>query len=181
MKRILIVDDEPEITSNLTKVLMDHGIEAVDAYNDPLVALENFRAGEYSLLLADIPMSKIDGFKLYQEMKRKDNNIRAFFLTALNVNYEVLSDLFSAGGIDVNDESIAAILADTGGRFIRKPIQSHELVTRVKNELRIKRICKVCGWDMDETDPEILAFLHSDCWKEYRKAGLSDPMPENTW
>jgi len=42
-----------------------------------------------------------------------------------------------------------------------------------------KRICKYCGWDMDESDIEILIFFHSDCWKEYRKDGLVYPMPEH--
>jgi hypothetical protein len=42
-----------------------------------------------------------------------------------------------------------------------------------------KRICKYCGWDMDESDLETLIFFHSDCWKEYRKDGLVYPMPEH--
>jgi hypothetical protein len=42
-----------------------------------------------------------------------------------------------------------------------------------------KRMCKYCGWDMDESDIEILFFFHSDCWKEYRKDGLVYPMPEH--
>jgi hypothetical protein len=42
-----------------------------------------------------------------------------------------------------------------------------------------KRICNYCGWNMDESDIEILIFFHSDCWKEYRKDGLVYPMPEN--
>lgn len=84
-------------------------------------------------------------------------------------------------GVDVNDESVAVILADTGGRFIRKPVQTNELVKRVKAEFEKKRICRYCGWDLDEPDSEILFFFHSGCWKEYRKDGLLDPMPENFW
>jgi len=34
---------------------------------------------------------------------------------------------------------------------------------------------------MDEPDPKILYFFHSDCWKEYRKDGLVDPIPEDPW
>lgn len=120
-------------------------------------------------------MPKINGFKLFQDIKKIDNNIKALFVTALKVNYEVLRDLFSIGGVDIDDEDIA------GGRFIRKPIQIHDLVKRVKTELEKNRICKYCGWDMDEQDSEILAFFHSDCWKEYRKDGLVEPMPENVW
>jgi hypothetical protein len=46
-------------------------------------------------------------------------------------------------------------------------------------KMKKKRICKYCGWDMDESDLEILTFFHSDCWKEYRKWGLLYPMPEH--
>jgi hypothetical protein len=79
-------------------------------------------------------------------------------------------DLFSAAGINTNDEAVAAI-ADSRGRFIRKPVQLHELIKRMKTELEIKRICKYCGWRLDEPDLEILAFFHSGCWKVYRKPG----------
>jgi hypothetical protein len=58
------------------------------------------------------------------------------------------------------------------------------LVKRVKTELEIKRICKYCGWGPDEPDRDILAFTikaASGCWKEYRKVGLLDPIPDNYW
>jgi hypothetical protein len=41
-----------------------------------------------------------------------------------------------------------------------------------------KRICKYCGWNMDEPDLEVLSFFHQDCWKNYRKDGLVYPMPK---
>jgi hypothetical protein len=70
-------------------------------------------------------------------MKKKDNDIKALSVTPFKVNYEVLRDLFSAAGININDEAVAAI-ADSRGRFIRKPVQLHELIKRVKTELEIK-------------------------------------------
>ena len=42
-----------------------------------------------------------------------------------------------------------------------------------------KRICKYCGWDVDESDLEVLSFFHQDCWKNYRKEGLLYPMPKH--
>jgi CheY-like chemotaxis protein len=181
LKRILIVDDEPDITSTFKIALKDNGFEEVDVYNDPFLALQNFKSGVYGLIILDVAMPKIDGIKLYQEMKKTDDAIKAFFVTTFKVNYHILRDLFSAGGVDIKDESIAAILADTGGRFLRKPVETYELVKRVKAELEKKRICKYCGWDLDEPDSDILSFFHSGCWKEYRKDGLLDPMPENFW
>jgi hypothetical protein len=49
----------------------------------------------------------------------------------------------------------------------------------INNNNYDKRICNYCGWNMDESDIELLIFFHSDCWKEYRKDGLVYPMPEN--
>jgi DNA-binding response OmpR family regulator len=56
-KRILIVDDEPDIDTVLKKVLERSGFNA-ESYVDPILALENFKAGSYDLVLLDIKMSK---------------------------------------------------------------------------------------------------------------------------
>ena len=53
---ILIVDDEPDITSALKIGLEDNGFE-VDSFNDPVLALENFRKRSYVLLILDINMA----------------------------------------------------------------------------------------------------------------------------
>jgi hypothetical protein len=54
------------------------------------------------------------------------------------------------------------------------------IVYNLKKHIKRKiRICKYCGWDMDERDLDILNFFHSDCWIEYRRDGLLYPMPEN--
>jgi hypothetical protein len=72
-------------------------------------------------------------------------------------------------------------------RQITKTLEQFELRWIVTKDIVIllakmkkkKRICKYCGWDMDESNIEILIFFHSDCWKEYRKDGLLYPMPEH--
>jgi DNA-binding response OmpR family regulator len=51
--RILLVDDEPEITLSLNKVLDDNGFE-VDAFNNPIFALSSFKQGLYALTLIDL-------------------------------------------------------------------------------------------------------------------------------
>jgi CheY-like chemotaxis protein len=180
LERILLVEDEDSSASSIQRILRDNGFQ-VDAYNDPNLVLQNFKSNAYGLIILSVAMHGTDGFRLYQEMKKKDDSIKVFFVTSFKVNYQLLRELFSGGGIDINDESISAILADTGGRFLRKPIPADELVRRVNAELEQKRRCKYCGWHLDEADPEVLAFLHSECWKEYRKNGILDPMPENSW
>jgi CheY-like chemotaxis protein len=108
-RRILIVDDEPDITSSFKEALRDHGFEQVETTNDPLLALKNFKAGSYDLLIIDIVMSEMDGFSLYEEIRKIDNKVKVCFITAFEVNYQALRVV-----------SPAASTADDIGSFIRK-------------------------------------------------------------
>jgi two-component system, OmpR family, response regulator ChvI len=67
---ILRVDDEVDITLSFSLALEDSGLFEVDTYNDPLVALSNYRPNSYDLLLLDIKMPHMDGFELYDKMKK---------------------------------------------------------------------------------------------------------------
>jgi two-component system, OmpR family, response regulator ChvI len=53
--RILIVDDEPDIIS-VFKIILDENGFRVDSFNDPIIALSNFRPGSYDLVILDIKM-----------------------------------------------------------------------------------------------------------------------------
>ena len=80
-KRILVVDDEHDITLTLQLGLEAGGFD-VDTFNDSEVALSSFKPSLYDLVLIDIMMPKIDGFALYQELKKVDPNVKVSFLTA---------------------------------------------------------------------------------------------------
>jgi CheY-like chemotaxis protein len=60
--KILVVDDEPDISYTLKNVLeqeqllQEHTAYEVTVFNDPVIALSNFRPGLYDLLLLDIRM-----------------------------------------------------------------------------------------------------------------------------
>ncbi|MGH9965992.1 MAG: response regulator, partial [Nitrososphaeraceae archaeon] len=85
--RILVVDDEPDLTQVSTLALEYHGFK-VDSFNDPQEALSKYKPGLYDLVILDIKMPKMDGFELYQEIKKKDNNANVCFLTASEQYYE---------------------------------------------------------------------------------------------
>ena len=57
MKKILIVDDEPDICLTLANVLEGNGF-VVDTFDDPLLALQDFRKDMYDLLILDIKMGE---------------------------------------------------------------------------------------------------------------------------
>lgn len=88
-RRILLVDNEPDNTSVFSMGLEDAGFK-VDAYNDSLLALSNFKARFYDLSILDINMPNMNGFELYKEIKKVDEKVRVCFLTASEIYHESL-------------------------------------------------------------------------------------------
>jgi CheY-like chemotaxis protein len=82
-RKILVVDDEPDNTSIFSMSLEDGGFE-VDAFTDPLLALSKFNSDhkKYDLLIHDIKMPDMNGFELYEEIRKIDNKVKTCFLTA---------------------------------------------------------------------------------------------------
>ena len=114
-KRVLIVDDEPDVNLALRIVLEDNSF-IVDSFNDPLRALENFKANLYDLIILDIKMPKKDGFEVYKEILEIDNRVKVCFLTAGDINYRSLKETFPT--LEEN-------------QFIRKPIENIELIKQI--------------------------------------------------
>ena len=115
-KKILAVDDEPDLTKLCSLALEYHGFK-VDTFNDPQEALSNYKPGYYDLVILDIKMPKMDGFELYDEIKKKDHKAKVCFLTASELYYEE----FRKKEYCVLDRDL----------FIRKPIDNEELLRQV--------------------------------------------------
>jgi len=120
--RILIIDDEPDITLAFRKALRDKGFEQVKTINDPTLALKNFKAGSYDLLIIDIVMPEMDGFSLYEEIRKIDSKVKVCFITAFEINYQALRAVFPS--------------SDDIGCFIRKPVDMDDLVKRINAEIQ---------------------------------------------
>jgi DNA-binding response OmpR family regulator len=111
--------------------LEDHGFkEQVDAYNDPSIALSAFSPGSYALLLLDIGMPSINGLALYEKIRKIDSKIKVLFITAFDVDYELLKKLYPQ-----HEDVMATILENSEGCFIKKPIDTGDLVRRVNKEV----------------------------------------------
>jgi DNA-binding response OmpR family regulator len=117
-KRILLVDDEPDITSSFKIGLEDNGF-VVDAFNDAALALSNYKIGEYDLVLLDVKMPQINGFELYEKIREIDSMVKACFITAHEVYYQSLREIFPDMDIDC---------------YV-KPINIDDLVRHVKAHL----------------------------------------------
>jgi CheY-like chemotaxis protein len=126
-KRILIVDDHPDIILTFKR-----GLEAeneyssgkiffqVNAYDDPLLALSEFKPNFYDLLLVDVNMPKVNGFEFSEKILKLDVNVRVCYISAGEMNIEALREQYPSLNI---------------GCFIKKPITIENLVRRVKAEL----------------------------------------------
>jgi CheY-like chemotaxis protein len=120
--KILLVDNEADIALAFKIGLEDSGF-TVDAFNDPLEALSNFKAGFYDLLLLDIKMPNMNGIECYQQMKEIDKKVKVCFITASEMHYyeEIEKEIFPTLGVR---------------RLIRKPIKMDDLVKDLREELK---------------------------------------------
>jgi two-component system catabolic regulation response regulator CreB/two-component system response regulator ChvI len=92
----------------------------VDIFPDPKEALSSFKAGVYDLLLFDIRMRDMNGFELYEELKKIDGKPKVCFMTAYELYYQALKKDFPK--LDV-------------GCFIKKPISIEDLSTKISEVL----------------------------------------------
>ena len=88
MRKILIIEDEPDIQELLAAYLRDDGYEIVIA-GDGVEALAQFQQGAFDMILLDLMLPKIDGFGVC-ELIRRESSVPILMLTALDGEQEQL-------------------------------------------------------------------------------------------
>lgn len=118
MNKILLVDDEIEITEINKRYLEQSGYD-IDIANDGKEALEKYKRNKYSLIITDIMMPNMDGYDFISEVQYLDAEQPFLFITAKTTEPDKIYAL-SLGADD----------------YIVKPFSPRELVLRVRNILR---------------------------------------------
>ncbi|MDR1593610.1 MAG: response regulator transcription factor [Prevotellaceae bacterium] len=118
--KILVVDDEVVICEVLEFNLANEGYEITCAHSAE-EALKKL-SPDHSLILLDVMMGGISGYKLAEALRLKNNPVPIIFLTAKDTENDMLTG-FSVGGDD----------------YISKPFSIKEVIVRVKAVL--KRTC----------------------------------------
>lgn len=118
MRRILVVDDEPDITSGILGCLRDRF--SVDTFNDPLEALSNFQRGRYDMALIDVKMPKMNGFELFKAMYGIDPEASYCFITAFEIRASEFKKIFPTTKVTC---------------FLKKPFSADDLVELLEAEL----------------------------------------------
>jgi DNA-binding response OmpR family regulator len=115
--KILVVDDEAVICEVLEFNLVNEGYEITCAYSAE-EALKKLTP-DHSLILLDVMMGGISGYKLAEALRQNKNPIPIIFLTAKDTENDMLTG-FSVGGAD----------------YISKPFSVKEVIARVKAVLK---------------------------------------------
>jgi DNA-binding response OmpR family regulator len=126
-KRILIVDNDPDTILTFKKAFEEANRISgnkisfhINTYNDPDVALSDFKPDMYDLMLIDINMPKMNGFDFCVKALEIDANPRVCFMSSGLINQEALREQYPTLII---------------GCFIKKPVTMENLLKRVKAEL----------------------------------------------
>lgn len=80
-KRIMIIDDDIDIT-NLFKIFLEINGYKVEAFTDPVKALNSFRKNNHDLILLDLKIPTIDGITLYKKIKEIDEQVIICLISA---------------------------------------------------------------------------------------------------
>jgi CheY-like chemotaxis protein len=127
VKRILIVDDEKDITLTFQAGIEDNNNhndanKKIEVYtsNIPVEALSEFKPNFYDLVLVDINMPRMNGFDLCEKILAIDINVKICFMSSVEINREALREIYPSLSL---------------GCFIRKPVTIDYLIKRIMSEL----------------------------------------------
>jgi CheY-like chemotaxis protein len=134
-KRILLVDDEPDITMAISIALEADGFE-VHSYNSPKLALFNFKPDYYDLAILDIMMPEMDGFRLCNQMKNIDSRIEICFITAADKTYYEGPQQEQKQNKRVQEKISPEYCALNKEIFIQKPISNGDLIREIKKRMK---------------------------------------------
>lgn len=118
MKKILLVEDDKSIITNLSEFLTNEGFSVRNAEGQTR-ALELIGEEEFDLVLLDVSLADGNGFAVCSAIK-SEHNTPVIFLTASGDEYSTVTG-FELGADD----------------YIAKPFRPRELVLRIKNILRL--------------------------------------------
>jgi DNA-binding NtrC family response regulator len=125
--RILIVDDEPEILSAFSRMLVSDAHE-VEAANSAEEALDLLDRNSFDLMLTDLSMPRIDGFELLTRMRQRGDATPALVISGAGTVEHAVRAL-KLGALD----------------FLEKPIHRERLLITVQNALRFAQLQEVHG------------------------------------
>lgn len=184
--KILIVEDDPHISEILEINLSNENLEVICAPSaeEAFTILNN----SFHLILLDVMMGGMSGFKMAEKLRKENNPIPIIFLTAKNTENDLLTG-FSSGGDDYISKpfSIKEVIARVRAILKRNTTSSHQKVEDrlVFENLIIDNESKEVFIDEKEitltkTEFEILTLLAQNLDKVYSRKEIIEKAWDGT-
>ena len=142
-KRILLVEDEPNLAFNIQFNLQVEGYDVTPAV-DGRIAIEKFtQDGPFDLIILDVMLPEVNGFEVAKSIRQNDDQTHILMLTALGKEEDRLRG-FEAGADD----------------YITKPFHLKEFLLRVRRMVKRSEYFQpnVIEQQVDHYDDRILAY-----------------------
>ncbi|WP_345975945.1 response regulator transcription factor [Sulfurimonas sp. HSL3-7] len=117
MTKVLLIEDDTEITTLLKSFLERYGMEVI-AYENPLSAIDSFGIESYDIVLLDLTLPQLDGLEVCRQIRKKSD----------------IPIIISSARHDLADKVVAL---DYGADdYLPKPYEPRELVARIQSHIR---------------------------------------------
>ena len=117
-KRVMLIDNEEGLCRMMEAVLGDNGY-TIRSFTRSFEAVEEFRSGEWDLVISDIKMPGMDGLEVLQRLKAKAPTTPVIMITAYAT-------------VDMSIQALRSGAYD----MLTKPFEPEELLYRVKSALK---------------------------------------------
>ena len=117
----MVVDCEFDVTYSVKRILEETGVFEVDAYNNPSQALSSFVIIHMIVVILDVKMREMDGFKLYEKIKLLNKKVKVCFLNSV----------FDISPYIAVYPEILETIEDNGDRIVDKPVGSKQLIREI--------------------------------------------------
>ena len=168
MKEVLLVDDELAVRKGVRDFLVAEGF-SVRTARDGEDALKKFSDARPDIVLLDVMMPKLNGFRTCEEIRRMDASVPVIFLTAKDSDLDQIRGL-GLGGDDYvsKDVSEAVLLARVNRALERSRRQDEQRATHGGEKIRLGsvtvdlRTLRVCE---EDTEIAVLTRTEADLLK----------------
>jgi CheY-like chemotaxis protein len=175
-KRVLVVDDDPDMLNLVTRVLGSAGC-AVTCLSDPEQVLRNPPGNQFDLVLLDVLMPRVDGLELCLVLRRQcGNDLRICMMTAARDDEAVrIAEQFGADGYLLKPLRRTDLLTlagiathQPGVALVPEPPRASQRAPRPSPKKRVLVV---------DDDPDVLSY----CSEVFRRGGaevdvVSDPL-----
>jgi len=121
INNILVLDDEPDITSVIIASLRMNGFN-VFGFTNPLLALEHFQMNfkGYTIILSDLRMPGMNGLEFAKKSREIKPEVKVLLMTAFDISTDILSE---------------GLMSTKVNGIIQKPVSGKELNSIIRKHM----------------------------------------------